>query len=300
MATNLQIESFSDTNLAGQPRTTLTAPVDGGSPALVVETTESFEPGQVVYVGLLSREGCERAVVSALTNDTTLALTTPLKYAHGRSEPVAGVVGDLIHVYRVINVSGQVPALDTFSVPATRSIDAEKKTTYYTDSAGGAGFWYRHTYYNALSNAETDIEDSVPVRGDDFGHYASVTEIRNEAGFGNAINLSDVTIDQQRRAAESEINVALGTKYTTPFVPVPDIIHTLTIQLAAGLLQANAYRGTTRGSDKPKEARALIKSLQDGDQTINGEDGSSITTGEGISSWPGEDQPRAYFMGDRF
>lgn len=64
-----------------------------------------------------------------------------------------------------------------------------------------ACFRYRYTYYNATSNIETDIEDSVPVRGDDFGHYASLTEIRSEAGFDNAINLSDVTIDQQRRAA---------------------------------------------------------------------------------------------------
>jgi hypothetical protein len=51
-----------------------------------------------------------------------------------------------------------------------------------------------HTYCNATSNVETDIQDSVPVRGDDFGHYASLTEIRSEAGFDNAYNLSDVTI----------------------------------------------------------------------------------------------------------
>jgi hypothetical protein len=59
-----------------------------------------------------------------LTDDTTPALVSPLKYAHGRSEPVAAVVGDLIHVYRAININGTVTALDTFSVLATRSIDA--------------------------------------------------------------------------------------------------------------------------------------------------------------------------------
>ena len=138
MSTNLQIESFSDTNLAGQPRTALTAPVNGGSSALVVETTENFEPGQIVYVGLLSREGCERAVVGTLTDATTLTFVSPLKYAHGRSEPVTAVIGDLTHVYRAIDLDGTVSALDSFSVLATRSIDAERETTYYTDSAGGA------------------------------------------------------------------------------------------------------------------------------------------------------------------
>lgn len=49
-----------------------------------------------------------------------------------------------------------------------------------------------------------------------------------------------------------------------------------------------------------KDARAQIKAYQDGDQTISGEGGTSITSGEGISSWPGEDQPRAFFMGDMF
>jgi phage gp36-like protein len=300
MSTSLQIESFSDANLAGQPRTTLTAPAAAEATSLIVETTENFEPGRIVYVGLLSREGCERAVVSTLTDDTTLTLVSPLKYAHGRSEPVTGVLGDLVNVYRALNVDNRPPAVEDFTQLGSRSIDAERETTYYTDSTGGADYWYRFTNYNPTTPLETDLADAVPVRGDDFGHYASLTEIRSEAGFENAYNLSDVAIDQQRRAAESEINVALGTKYTTPFVPVPDIIHTLTIQLAAGLLLANAYRGTTRGADKLKDARALIKSLQDGDQTIGDEDGIPITTGEGISSWPGEDQPRAFFMGDRF
>ncbi|ODR16050.1 hypothetical protein BHQ19_32335 [Mycolicibacterium porcinum] len=81
---------------------------------------------------------------------------------------------------------------------------------------------------------------------------------------------------------------------------VPEIIHTLTIQLAAGLLLQNAYRGTDRGKDKLKAARDLIHALQVGDQTITDDDGQVITSGEGISFWPDEDAPRAFHMGDRF
>jgi len=298
MPTTLAIESFSDNNI--RERSVLAVGAAEGDQNLTMASTEGFANGDIIYVGQLSREGCEKAVIQSVASETTVTLVGPLGLPHGRYEAVSSVVGDQIHVYRAVNVDGSVPADGAFSVLATREIDPDQLSTYYTDSSGNSNYWYRYTYYNETSLAETDLDDSDARRGDDFGHYASLTEIRKEAGFDNALNLSDTVIDQQRRAAESEINTALASKYTTPFSPVPEIIHTLTIQLAAGLLLQNAYRGTDRGKDKLKAARDLIMALQNGDQTITDENGTAITSGEGISSFPGEDQPRAFFMGDKF
>ncbi|MDV7992062.1 phage protein Gp36 family protein [Rhodococcus sp. IEGM 1374] len=298
MSTTLAIESFSENNL--RERTTLTGGALAGDVQLLVDSTQGYEPGQIIYVGQLSREGCEKAVIAAPIGETTLSLSAPLARDHARSEPVTAVLGDLIHVYRAANINGTVPVDAAFTVLATRSIDPDQLSTYYTDSAGNSNFWYRNTYYNATTNDETALKDSTPTRGDDFGHYASLSEIRKEAGFENAYNLSDTVVDQQRRAAEAEINLALGSLYTVPFVPVPDIVNTLTVKLAAAMLIQNQYPGSVRSTNLLRDARLAIKVIQDGDQTIVGEDGTPVNPDGGVRFWPDETAYRAFHMGDRF
>lgn len=298
MSTTLILESFSDINI--RERSLLTSGASVGDTALLLESAEGFNDGDVVYIGQLSREGCEKAVIASVDSGTSVTLTAGLELAHARFEAVSSVVGNRIRIYRADNVDGSVPPIASFTVLVDREIDPDQQTTYYNDPVGTSDHWYRYTYYNPTTQDETPIEESSATRGDDFRHYASLSEIRKEAGFSNAINLSDIVIDQQRRAAESEINTALSSRYLTPFNPVPEIIHTLTIQLAAGLLLQNAYRGTDRGKDKLKAARDLIHALQVGDQTITDDTGNAITNGEGIASWPGEDAPRAFHMGDKF
>lgn len=298
MSTTLAIESFSENNI--RERSKLSEGAEVGAQVLAFENTQGFESGDIIYVGQLSREGCEKAVIDTVDSATAVSLVSPLELPHSRYEPLTSVVGDKIHIYRAANVNGSVPVDGAFSVVATREIDPDQLSTYYTDSSGNSNYWYRYTYYNEITLAETDLDESEARRGDDFGHYASLSEIRKEAGFDNALNLSDTVIDQQRRIAESEINGALGGKYTVPFAPVPERIHTLTIQLAAALLVANAYRGTARGQAELKAARALLDDYRNGDQTITDENGTAITTGEGISSWPDNSAPRAFEMGVRF
>ncbi|MFZ2528757.1 MAG: phage protein Gp36 family protein [Rhodococcus sp. (in: high G+C Gram-positive bacteria)] len=287
MATILNIESFSNTNL--RERTTLTAGAEAGASALVVASIAGYAVGDILYVGELSREGCEKVIIQSISG-LVVTLTSALKHDHAAYTPVVSVLGDLIHVYRAANVDGTVPADVAFTVLATRDIDPDQLSTYYTDSSGSSSYWYRFTYYNATTLDETDLADSIAVRGDDFGHYASLSEIRAEAGFSNNYNLKDTFIDQQRRAAEAEINTALASAYTVPFTTVPEIIRTLTIQLAAGLLLQDQYgSGSTKGSAKLKAARDQLKAMQNREQTITGEGGVSIATG-GISYYPSNDQ----------
>ena len=90
-------------------------------------------------------------------------------------------------------------------------------------------------------NDETALTDSEARHGQDWGNYCSLDEIRAEAGFTSAFNLNDSLIFRHRRSAQSKINTALGSVYTVPFKPVPEIIRTLTIKLAAGMLLQSAY-----------------------------------------------------------
>lgn len=297
MSTTLNIESFSDINL--KERSIITSGAAKGATTLTLASVAGYAVGDILYLGELSREGCEKVIIQSISG-LVVTLTAATAHDHAAYTPVVSVLGDLIHIYRAANVDGTVPADNAFTVLATRSIDPDQLSTYYTDSSGSSSYWYRFTYYNATTLAETDLTDSLAVRGDDFGHYASLSEIRAEAGFSNNYNLKDTFIDQQRRAAEAEINTALASAYTVPFTTVPEIIRTLTIQLAAGLLLQDQYgSGSTKGSAKLKAARDQLKAMQNREQTITGEDGASIATGE-ISYYPTANESRAFTMDDVF
>ncbi|MDQ0869046.1 phage gp36-like protein [Arthrobacter sp. V1I9] len=297
MSTTLQIESFGEINL--RERTELSADYAPETLVLEVKSSEGYAPGQTIYVGLLSREGVEKAVIDSVVDATTIGLTQALKLPHTRYEPVTAVLGDLIHVYRAANSNGSVPADDAFTVLATRSINADHQSTYFTDSAGNSDFWYRFTYYNATTLDETDLADSEPVRGDDFGHYVSVSEIRNLAGFENAFNLKDVTIDHWRRAAETEINSALAGAYTVPFNPVPALVKSLTLELAAALLLADAYGSGAYGT-RLKDARAKITAYGDKTAVVTDENGQSLSTSNSVTGYPDADAPRSFYVGQTF
>lgn len=297
MATTLRIDSFHESNIV--ERGELAADALEGATTLLLRSTQGILVGQIIYVGHLSREGIEKAAVASVDDETTVTLAAPLKLAHRAYEPVTAVLGDKIHIYRAVNVIDTVPADDAFTVFATREIDPDQMSTYYRDSAGSSGYWYRFTYFNEITMTETDLLELPAVRGENAPHYASIREIREAAGFQNAYNLSDSRVELWRRTAEAEINAALAGSYTVPFDPVPEIVHTLTVQLAAALLEEDAYRSSA-ASNKVKQARAALQEYQLGSLAVTDEQGIDLGTSQPVTGWPDESAPRYFSMGDRF
>lgn len=297
MSTTLLIDSFTEGNVREQ--TTLQADVTAGANSITVKSIEGYQAGQAIYLGMLSRDGCEKAVIAALPNETTINLTAALELPHGRYESVTGVLGSQARIYRAANVDGKAPADGAFTLLATRDLDPDQQTTYYTDSNGSSDYWYRYTYYDPVLVVETSLSDSPAVRGDDFGHYASINEIRTEAGFDTAYNLRDSAIDQQRRFAESELNTSLAAVYTTPFNPVPQLIHDLTVQLAAALLLVQ-YRKTPENVKLLADVRARIKALGTKDGTITDDDGNDLSSGGSVTGYPDASASRMFTVDMRF
>jgi hypothetical protein len=288
MSTTLLIESFAQSNLVGE-RTSLAAaydPVADGN-TLKLVSTAGYSAGQRMYVGLLGRDGCEKAIVDVINSPTEILLATPLGLSHSQSEPVASVLGDVIRVWRAADINGTPPDPSTASLLGTRDIDADQMSTYFTDAEGSSAWWYWISYYNTTTLAETGLGASVAVRGDDFGHYTSINAIRSEARLERAYNLSDGAIDQERRAAETEVNGTLSSGYTVPFQkPVPPAIQTITTQLAAALLLASVYGGQTDRYDKQlKDVRARLSAMALGPTVVDGA-GVSLVQEAGVNSWP--------------
>lgn len=128
--------------------------------------------------------------------------------------------------------------------------------------------------------------------------YATTTEIRAEAGFTEATNLDDSFVEEQRRAAQSYIDSSLARAYKVPFSPVPEIVKTLTIKLAAAMLKWNAYRDPATY----KEIQAIhadIDAYGAGEGSITDDDGTDLSTDEGVSGYFG-DAPRMFTVEQRF
>lgn len=300
MPTTLKFQSFALSNI--RERSSLLSDALAGASVLQVASNAGYAASDIVYVGDLGREDCEKAVILSVSGANTVTLTAPLGLKHKAFSAVTSVLGGHIRIYRAINVNDLPPALNAFSVFATRVIDADQPDTYYTDSTGSANYWYRYTYFNETTLAETVLDEFWPMRGDDFGHYASLDLIRKEAGFENATRLSDVDVDVQRRAAEAEINSKLGSFFpTVPFVkPVPDIIRTITIKLAAGLLLNNAYGETSKaGAGRIGDARDMIESLQTR-QSSTGDLTNAVGTGVSGDFGDKDDGRRMFNIGDMY
>ena len=146
------------------------------------------------------------AIVASVVDETTLNPSAPLQRPHNRYDAVTTVLGDRLCIRRVLNVDGKGPPLEALSPHASRSLQVDKSDTFYTDSTLGAGYWYLLKYWGELTDEETPLDLSTAVRGDHYARYATQSAIRSEAGFDNASNLHDAEVDQQRRAAQAEIN----------------------------------------------------------------------------------------------
>ena len=72
MATTLRIESFAPENI--RERTERLEPAAAGDSLLKLVGTTDYATGDILYVGSLSREGCERAVVASVGTPTQLTL----------------------------------------------------------------------------------------------------------------------------------------------------------------------------------------------------------------------------------
>jgi hypothetical protein len=172
-----------------------------------------------LLVGNPGAEGSEVLAVSAVNSDQVGVTVGATKLKHLQNEPVAKLYGNQAKIYRAPNTTGLEPADGSFTLLATVTLEPDQPSTTYVDATGGDGYWYKYTYFNSQNSNETDKTQSIAARGegDSSGNYCTVDEVRGQAGFKNARYITDDLIDEKRKAAQDEINAALGGYYAVPF-----------------------------------------------------------------------------------
>lgn len=272
MAQTLIIDNYPQLNLL--EATQLDADSIATATALTVRNNQDFANSDKVIIGAPGTENNELVNVSSLTGNNTLTVSAA-KFAHKRFEQITKVFGNQIKIYSAPNINGLAPADSAFStLVATVTIDIDNQFTAYTDATGSNAIWYKYTYFNSVSSSETDISNSLAVRGGNVGNYCSVEDIRDEAGFTGNTYITDIMVDLRRRDAQGEVDATLGGTYTVPFAePINPLIAKITRLLGAGFLLTKSFGpvvalNTDNGKSKLDEARALLANLNNKTMTL--------------------------------
>ena len=302
MAQTLKLTNFGSNNTLAQ--TKLTGDLGAGVTALPVVNSVNFLENLITLIGAAGAQGSEIQTTAAPADSTTVTLTEVTSLQHNNGDPVTLLVGDRIRVYRAAdayNNGTQPPDTDFEAINGTTgtAIDPSQALTLYTDDGGNSTFWYKYTYYNSVSSAETDLASSTAVWASQV-HYVSLDQVRRAAGLTNSPNVTDDLIAEFRDAAEKEINGALLPVYDFPLPkPTNPIIVEIAKNIAAGELKHEMYQNVsvaqaTAGetlADKARNGGGSHTSLQDlvlrdvvlEDANFNEE---TIDEGHGFGGWP--------------
>jgi hypothetical protein len=250
MSANITVPNFPAVNQL--EKTELDADAAIGATNLVLKNNQGLANTDFVLLGNPGADGSELVTLSAVNADQKQVTASATKLKHLQNERATKLYGSQAKIYRAPNTTGLEPADGSFTLLATITLEPDQPSTTYVDAAGGDGYWYKFTYYNPTNTNETDKTQSPAARGegDSSGNYCTIAEVRRQAGFNNAPYITDDVIDEKRKAAQDELNSALGGYYAVPFKqPVNAFIQDITMRLAAGLLllqQFGAYDNGTK------------------------------------------------------
>jgi len=260
------------------------------STTITLVNANNFAADDFIVIEYEGQEKAEIGQISSINADKkTVTLQAALKFSHDKGARVTKLYYNQRRLYRE-TASGS----ESYTLVETKSIQIDKPLgTEFIDSGGTAGLRYKVTYYNSGNGTETAIADSVAVYGGDTGHYCTLDEIINEAGFDSAENLDSSRVVILRTRAEAEVKSSLIYRYTLPLSETPDLINQITILLAAGWLMYASYGPEATGTDKDgiekvKMARSMLKDIRLGNLLLLGSDGTIMTQKEtpSISGYP--------------
>lgn len=289
MSVTLEIDNYPQLNI--KESTSLAADLNAAATSLTLKNNESIVAADYLLVGRRGSETAELRTVASATG-ATIVVTDAITLHHDIYEDVTALFGNKIRIYRAANVNGTAPADASFTLLAPVDIDPDQMSTTYTDPDGTAGYWYKYTYYNSTSTAETDLNQTIAVRGGGIGQYETIDNIRSSAGFENNRNITSHYIDGFRRSAQDQINGQLAGVYSIPFTaPINSFISQITKSLAAGHIKLDQFGQTNEeGNSMIAWAEAQLEKIRSGEFTLTDEAGNTLPKPNGGGTLPGTGQ----------
>lgn len=293
---NLSLPNFSDNNIVEE--SILIGDVLAGVSLIALLNGAGFFANDYLCTNPEEPTG-ELSQIQAISGQN-ITMFSGYSIMHRSRERVVKLFGNQIKIYKTADVNGLPPADSAFLAGylGVVSIDADSPFSYFTDTNGGIGYWYKFTYYNQTSLGETDISLSEPMRGGGFGHYVSLEDIRDEAGLEETRLLDDTQVAARREEAESEVKGKLAAAgYIMPLQTglgvgyIPALVRTICRILAAGFILSQNF-GTTKpdtakdGAAKQKTAREMLAEIQLNDIVLLDANEKMLAKNYQVAGWP--------------
>ena len=292
MSVQLKIDNFDDGNVLYTDK--LDADTTVGAQALQLKSSNGYLANQMLVVGALGTDGCEIVRVQTAPDATHVNLAAQLTLPHTKDDTITWIAGDQIKLYRAANVTGYPPTDDQYAVvtpPSPQTIQFDEQYSYLYDINGSRNYWYKFTYLNSNTSAETNLSDSSSSRGGGVNYYCTVQDIRETAGMAGNQYITDSKIDEKRIEAQAEIDSALNGMYDVPFDGdnIDPMIKGITRLLAAGKLLSDDYGPgygsmSGEGDSKQAEARSMLQLIQTRQYQLIDQTGVSLLDPNSASS----------------
>lgn len=291
----IQINNYDDINR--KELTELIQDTQPGTATLVLKNTSGFAADDYILLGLPGSDGGEVVQILAVSDANTATLQSTTQLFHGQFELVTSLFGNQANLYRAANVTGLPPADAAFALvspPSPEALQYDKSYTNLEDPNGDNTWWYKYTYLNSTTGAETLLSASSTARGLAVNYYCTIQQIRKAAGLFNNQFITGSDVDEKRQEAQSEVDAALAGTYTVPFQsPVPTMINGVTRLLAAGKLLTDNYGPndgpmSADGESKIAEARNMLAKIDSKIFALTDYNGNSLVLSTALStqSWP--------------
>lgn len=273
-------------------RTILSADVSAGADVtLSLENNDHFADNEFIVIGREGSEGAELQQINAAVTPGQSVQVGTLLFDHKKGETVTKYRYNKRKFYGALTSDGTYTDLTSYGSPSVIQVDDPQGTII--EYTGDEGYiYFKSTYFNTEDLKETDIADSDAVLADESKRYTSLYAIRVQAGLTENPYINDLRVERKRKQAENEINSAIFSRYTLPLEEVPPLIQHICELLAGGYLDFEEFGPEGQGVKWLKEARALLKAIQNGRQRLIGEDSAEIaavSTTNSLQGYPDND-----------
>jgi hypothetical protein len=147
-----------------------------------------------------------------------------LNFAHAQGKPIYVTPYNQINFYYDTDEDGDYSDLVTGS---PIDIDVDQSETILNDPDGSALRYYKFTYYNETTKAETDLDDSVAIQGGVEQYLCSVEDIKIDCGLDLDDKTKDELIEAKIKAASDHIVNQTGVAFikkviTSEYIDIDD------------------------------------------------------------------------------
>jgi hypothetical protein len=196
----------------------LSNPYSVGTTAILVKNNNRFAASDRIMLGEMGNEATEIVTVSSVSADGNTMVIGATIFAHSADDPVYQLPFDQVKFYR--STTGSTGA---YSVISTQAMDVDNADlqTHYDDTTGLSTYYYKFTFYHAISTVESAFSDIIAAPGwrrEQVGHI--IDEILQEVSDLNELNMSR----SELLGYFNDVNDDLQVNVSKPY----DFLHTYT------------------------------------------------------------------------